>query len=374
MSRTILMIICLTFLSSGSFSQDNGRVRRVLVKDSPVDGELSALIESYEILLLDNNPIAYIRNPGRKVFTDSLILISDGGKRIVIFDNYGRFLSTISKQGRGPEEYQYINDFFYNHTERMVSIIDNDKIRRYKLNGDFVSEKRIGFRVNRISIFGPGSYIIEKVMPSGDQTTDYYIRLTGMDFKTKSARFPLKPLSGPGFGTEGQNYRTQINGSHAYFFSYFGDTVYHIDNKSIRPVYAFKYDKKIITVTDGTGEYDFDPDQAYRYLSYFETGDLNLLFFFYQERAYTFVFNASGSIMRLYNTSFTIGEVDGGKGVILSDIMTLGERIDRIDRGKTKCINREVLERALSDKENGSQCFIKVSFKPSLSIRHAEIN
>lgn len=372
MSRTFRIILCLTFLSLVSFSQDNWKVRRVDVKDAPVAGELSALIKSYEILPLDNNPVAYVSNPGSKIFTDSLILISDGGKRIIIFDNSGKYLNSISKQGRGPDEYQNINDFFYSSSDRLVSIIDNDKIKRYKLNGDFVSEKRIGFRANRVTSFGPDSYIIEKVIPSGDPISDYYIRLTGKDFKTKSARFPVKPLTGPGFGTEGQRSRTQINGSHAYFFSYFGDTVFHIDNESIRPVYAFKYGKKIITVTNGTGEYDFDPEQAYRYLSYIETGDLNILFFVYGNRSYAFAFNISGSLSKTYNASFTIGDVVDGKGVLLMDVMMLGKLIEGMDREITKCANREVLERALSDKENGSQCFIKVSFLPSLPLSHAD--
>jgi hypothetical protein len=337
-------------------------VKNIHVTSSPVAGELSSLIESYEVIPLDNNPSAYIRNPAREIFTDSLILILDGDKKIVVFDRYGKYLNSISKQGRGPTEYLFINDFSYNASDRLVSILDKDRIKKFNLNGDFINETRLGFNPSRITNLSPDLYIIEKKIPSGDSISDYYIRLVNEDLTTISARLPIKPLGGPGFGTEGQNVRTIINGDHAFFFSYFADTVYHIDNKSIRPVYSFNYDKKIIAVTNGTGEYDFDTDQAYRYLSYFEFEDLNLLFYLFRNNAYCLAFNASTSISKLYNTTFIIRNVADGKGILLIDSMTLGRLIEGFDPDKTKCSNPDILDNVLVENESGGQYIIKVSF------------
>lgn len=362
MTISFKVIISLTFLTLACNSPENELVKKIHVTDSPVVGELSSLIKSYEIIPLDNNLIAYIQSPAREIFTDSLILIMDGDKKIIIFNRSGKYINSISKQGKGPNEYLFINDFFYNASDGLVSIIDNDKIKRFNLKGDFINETNIGFKTGRITKLSLDLYIIENSLPSGDSTTDYHIRLVNEDFITKFSRMPIKPLRCPGFGTEGQNYRTLINGNHAYFFSYFGDTVYHIDHRSIRPVYSFDYDKKIITVTEGTGEYDIDPDQAYRYLSYFELTDLNLLFYIFKKNIYCLAFNASNSNSRLYNTSFIFRDVVDGKGILLLNSMMLGDVIEKLDPDKTKCANPEILDKALMDNENGSQCIIKVSF------------
>jgi hypothetical protein len=364
MTRFLFLITFLTIVSISCDSSKNELVKNIQVTNSPVVGELSSLIESYEIIPLDSNPSAYIKYPAREIFTDSLILILDGDKKIVVFNKYGKFLSSISKQGRGPNEYLFINDFSYNTSDRLVSILDKDKIKRFNLKGDYINETRLGFNPSRITNLSPDLYIIEKKIPTGDSISDYYIRLVNEELTTISARLPIKPLGGPGFGTEGQNVRTIINGDHAFFFSYFADTVYHVDNNSIRPAYSFNYDKKVIAVTNGTGEYDFDPDQAYRYLSYFEFEDLNLLFYLFRNNAFCLAFNASNSITKLYNTSFIIRNVADGKGILIVDSMSLSKLIEGFDPDKTKCSNPDILDNALAQNERGGQYILKVSFMP----------
>lgn len=364
MTRSSIFIILLTLLSISCDHTKSELVKNVDVTNSPIEGELSSLIESYEIIPLENTPNAYMNNPGGETFTDSLIIFRNGDKKIVIFNKSGKYLNSISKQGRGPDEYQFINGFTFNTSDKLVSIRDNNKIKRFNLNGDFIDETELGFRSSVITRFGPDQFIVEKMLPSGDSISDYYIRLVNKEFTTISARLPIKPLGGPGFGIEGQIYRTMVNGDHAYFFSYFADTVYHIDNKSIKPAYSFIYDKNIISVTNGTGEYEFNPDQAYRYICFYELADLNLLFYSFNNNNYCLAFNSSNTISKVYNASFAIRNVVDDRGIIIYENFLLGKLIERIDPNKTKCSNPEVLNKTLDENERDGQCIIKVSFRP----------
>jgi len=344
--------------------EKNVLIREINVIDPPTSENLSSLIDSYEIIQLDRIPDAYIANPGRTFYTDSLILIKNGSNQnIVIFDNNGKYLNSIDKRGRGPNEYLYITDFTFNTDDKTVSIYDNDKLKKYNLDGEYISEYNLGFRPSKVTELDTKYSIIEKVMPSGDSISDFYIRLVNDDFKTIVARNPLKPLSGPGFGTEGQNFRTSLNGDHAYFFSYTGDTVYHINHNSIKPVIAFKFKRNIITITNGTGEYDVDPNEALRYLSFFEIGDLNLLFYNFKNEDYCFAFNSSNSNSKLYRSNFGVSNVYDKRANILIDAFYLEEFIEKNDPEKERCLNITVLEAIINDSIKDFQCVVKIKFK-----------
>ncbi len=344
--------------------ETNGLVREITVIDPPTSEKLSSLIDSYEIIQLDGTPNAYIGNPGRSIYTDSLILVkNESNQNIVIFENNGKYLNSIDKRGRGPKEYLYITDFTFNADDKTVSIYDNEKLKKYNLDGEYISEYNLGFRPSKVTKFDTKYSIIEKVMPSGDSISDFNIRLVNDDFKTIVARNPLKPLSDPGFGTEGQNFRTSLNGDHAYFFSYTGDTVYHINHNSIKPVIAFKFKRNIITITNGTGEYDVDPNEALRYLSFFEIGDLNLLFYNFKNEGYCFAFNSSNSNSKLYRSNLGIRDVYDNRANILFDALYIEEFIESIDPEKSNCKNLEKLEAIMSDFLKDYQCIVSIKFK-----------
>ncbi|MDP3445263.1 MAG: 6-bladed beta-propeller [Ignavibacteria bacterium] len=361
MSKIAILLGVFAFIAISGFSQNSETVKMINVKYTPGAGDISAIIKSYEILPLDANPEAYVKNPCREIFADSLILIMDGMlNKIVIFNANGKYLNSISRKGRGPQEYNFINDFFFNPADKTVSVVDRDKILSYNLKGEFIKESSLEFNPYRVTFLPPGSLIVEKVIPSNHPVSDYYIRLTNKDFKTKATILPLKPLTGPGFGVEGQVYRTHVKGKSAYFFSYFGDTIYHINSERIRPAYVFKYDKKATVATDGT----FNPNvnETYRYLSYFELSGLNMLFYTFKNEHYSLVFNPQTTSAKTYKTPFVLRDAVDGKGYILTNSLSIGKLIDMFDLDRRKCSNPAVLDAILKDSESGIQCFVKLSF------------
>jgi hypothetical protein len=358
----IIWLVLIVNIFTSNQQEKRGSVIDIKVPDPSASGDLSSIVKSYDILSLENSPEAYIKNRSRTIFTDSLILIkNESDQSIVIFNNKGKYLKTISKKGRGPEEYLYISDFTFDPKTRVISIYDTDKEKRYSFDGKFISESKLGFRINKVTRLDGSNLILEKVFPSGDHLTDFNIRLVNNDYSTKSARLPIKPLKGPGFGIEGQYIRTLINRDHGYFFSYYGDTIYHIDNKSIKPAYALKYKRDIITCTDGTGEYNTDPDEALRNLSFYELGDINLLYYGFKNSGYCFAFNTSGNKSKLFKAGFVISDCFNDQAFIFIDAMSLEKFIVRNDPEMKKCTNLKELKSILADPEKGFQCFIRIN-------------
>jgi len=333
MNKIVILFTVFSLFTLSSYSQKVGGVKNINVKYTPGAGDISSLIKAYEVLPLDANPEANVKNPCRVIFTDSLILIMDGTQnKIMILNRKGKFINAIAKKGRGPGEYNYIDDFFFNSVDRVVNIVERDKIKSYNIKGEFVKEVSLGFNPMRISFLNSDSYIIEKGIPVDNPEYDYYIRLTNKSFKTKSSRLPLKQLTGTGFGIEGQIYRTIVTGKNAYFFSYTGDTVYHINNERILPAFAINYDKKTTIIRDGTNNPKVD--ETYRYLSYFELQELNMLFYTFRKENFCHVFNPGNLSAKTYKTPFVLKGVADGKGVLLTNSISLGKLIELFDPGK----------------------------------------
>jgi hypothetical protein len=331
------------------------------VNISHVTDSMQSAIKYYSILRLDNQPDAYFPSISRFIITDQyLIFKNESSQSIIIYDKSGKYINSISKKGRGPGEYLYISDFMFDEKTREITICDNDKLKKYSFNGDFISEQKFDSRISNILRMGNGNFVAEKRLPTDNPQTNFHLRILTNKLEVLARRLPIIPTGGPGFGLEGQTYRTALNKDYAYFFSYTGDTIYHIKDTYINPVYSLKYDREIITVTDGTGTYKSDPDESYRQLGYYEIGDISLLLFNFKNKGYCFSFNQLTGKSKSFFTRFPVQGVYNKKLIMIINSMYLNKIIERIDPEKKKCLNQPDLESALQNYKDDFQTVIFV--------------
>jgi hypothetical protein len=70
------------------------------------------------------------------VITGDKIYVNNRGADIICFDNIGTFLGRLSKAGRGPGEYTFIQDFDISSDSKKLILLSNGKILLYKINGN----------------------------------------------------------------------------------------------------------------------------------------------------------------------------------------------------------------------------------------------
>lgn len=323
---------------------------------------MQSAIKSYTILRLDNQPDAYIPFISKFILTDQYLLFKNEAKQsIVIYDKSGKYNSSISKKGRGPGEYLYISDFMFDESTKEITICDNDRLKKYSFNGDFLSEQKFDSRISKILRMADGNLVSEKSLPTDNPQTNFHLRILSNKLEVLDKRLPIIQSGGPGFGIEGQTYRTALNKDYVYFFSYTGDTIFHISGNIIKPVYLLKYDRKIITTTDGTGTYKSDPNESYRQLGYYEIGDISLLLFNYKDKGYCFSFNQQTGQSKSFFTRFPVQGVYNNKLVMITNSMNLKQTIERIDSEKSKCKNKSDLYNALQNYKDDFQTIILVN-------------
>lgn len=362
-SRLCTTSIFLMILFLGYSCKDNSKtlLKEYNINISHVSDSLQSAIKSYTILRLDNQPEAYIPFISKFILADQYLLFKNESKQsIIIYDKSGKYINSISKKGRGPGEYLYISDFMFDETTRDITICDNDRLKKYSFNGDFISEQKFDSGISKIIRMDNGNLVSEKSLPTDNPQTNYHLRILTNKLEVLAKRLPIIPSGGPGFGLEGQTYRTALNKDYAYFFSYTGDTIYHISGNNIKPVYLLKYDREIITTTDGTGTYKSDPNESYRQLGYYEIGDISLLLFNYKKQGYCYSFNQLTGQSRSFFTRFPIQGVYKKKLIMITNSMYLKKTIERIDPEKNKCINQSDLDSALQNYTDDFQTVIFV--------------
>ena len=110
---------------------------------------LDSIIEKIDYVKLrstKNNPVGAI---DALWVTPDHIVVADYNlsKSIFVFDRQGQLQATISRSGRGPQEYQSIFDVVLTPDQQRVAVLDNygKKILYYDLAGHFLFQKNLPF-------------------------------------------------------------------------------------------------------------------------------------------------------------------------------------------------------------------------------------
>ncbi len=107
------------------------------LKDT-LDLPLSYLVESLEIVKLDNRDEALVGNSLATV-TESYILVKNNKHNpYKLFDKSGKFLTTIGSYGQGPNEYLNVYDDYMDEENNRIYILpwQTDKLLVYDLEGN----------------------------------------------------------------------------------------------------------------------------------------------------------------------------------------------------------------------------------------------
>lgn len=127
--------------------------------------DFSKVVDSIYYVALETNKNSLIGKIDRVVVYNNLIYVQDLNisKTVFIFSKQGKFIKKLSNYGGGPGEYLKPEFFYIDADNKTLEITDNDlhKIFTYDLNGNFIKERLIPFRLNKYSKLASGDYLID---------------------------------------------------------------------------------------------------------------------------------------------------------------------------------------------------------------------
>lgn len=103
-----------------------------------------SIFSHVDFLMLETTPGCLISRALDVKFKDSLIFINDDRKRLLVFNDKGKFCYQIGRSGEGPGDYLEVRDFFIRN-DSIIEILDFKKIEIYTLEGKSLSTKRFDF-------------------------------------------------------------------------------------------------------------------------------------------------------------------------------------------------------------------------------------
>lgn len=141
-----LLFFYIIFSCSDS-KNDLNEIKKSIISKTLLEQKEKIILQE-DLRITDKNlPDQYTFQQIRHILSDSIgnIYVLDGGQfSIYVFDNLGKYLRTIGREGQGPGEFKEMSDFHIN-SNGLLCIYDyiNSRISLLKKNGDFVFSIKI---------------------------------------------------------------------------------------------------------------------------------------------------------------------------------------------------------------------------------------
>ncbi len=103
-----------------------------------IPGSVSEILSDMSVVNLETTSNSIIGNLSNLIFVGNKNIICRSEKRIIIFDNQGKYLNKIDAVGKGPEEYTTIVNAFFDPIEEYIYIVDYSDIKIYGIDGNFI--------------------------------------------------------------------------------------------------------------------------------------------------------------------------------------------------------------------------------------------
>jgi hypothetical protein len=225
---------------------------------------LSKFLNSINYVTLETNPHSIIGRFAHFEVTDEYIIVRDNSipKQILLFDRKtGKFIKSIGKYGRGPDEYSRFSYIPYDPDKRVLYAVNS--LRQLLVYNLSDSDVEI---IKTPDLVASGEIIqLKKQEMSFDIMMDdkifvgYFINPLGME-KNVLALFTkdevlkifpnyqaLKTMSHGVGGLMNDNHTIYRQDNKIYFLEVFSDTLFQLTRDSLIPRYYFKMGKSNVT-------------------------------------------------------------------------------------------------------------------------------
>ncbi|MBQ7823698.1 MAG: 6-bladed beta-propeller [Bacteroidaceae bacterium] len=192
---------------------------------------ISDFAESIRVIRLSNDSI--VRDIEKLLIDDAgnFYIIDSKGTTLQKFDKNGKFISQISRRGKGPGEYLEIYDFDIDNNQIIIYDSNRDDLMYFDMEGNFLSMKPTGldYYLSFVSV-NDTVYACH-----GGSYTDVF--LNGEKIYETPRTPPEKRISGYIHST----HQLTKNGNEVYWERVYNDTIYRVTAKGAQPAFIIDF-------------------------------------------------------------------------------------------------------------------------------------
>ena len=285
MKNKTLIIVILLFAVGCSTSSDNisniFNARDIIETKNVISND--DIDMEYSVIPLEFNDQTMMSGVFKIIPIDDYIFVLTTESKIMQFTNKGKFVRSISKMGRGPSEYLYVNDIFVNPKKDRIYLNDmGGKILEYDFSGNATNSYSRN-RGMKTMIMGSDNVVYESIHPLiGNEPHRLLVKnLEGktLDSVINNLKFEFKQKSGFGAYAEHKSL-FELNGD-IVFHQHTTDTVFTYKDGKSTVRYVFDFDRVLDSEIYGNFRsnkdnlnllYDYTEDEDFIYPTLIETG------------------------------------------------------------------------------------------------------
>lgn len=201
------------------------------------------IIEYVRYVPLETNDDCLISSIEKIIIYQNYMYILDNfGKSVLVFDDQGKFISRIGREGKAPGEYINPINITIDENKQFLHVFDDraSKVLSYDLSGNYIKETKVGFRFTAFKILNDSTYIVNTdTRTNGHNDFIKNFKLLSVDnnweITARGNLYDASSCSNISFSRDGlYKYGNEL--LYQPTFSYF---VYTIDGKRMIPKYEF---------------------------------------------------------------------------------------------------------------------------------------
>lgn len=135
--------------------------------------EASKVIESIRYVPLETTGESIITAIEQSIiYQDRIYILDIFGKSVLLFNKHGKFIRRIGSKGKGPREYISPMSIDIDEKSELLYVLDDkaSKFLIFSLEGEFVREERVNFRLNDYEILDENTYVVNT-----DVSTNFHL-------------------------------------------------------------------------------------------------------------------------------------------------------------------------------------------------------
>lgn len=131
---------------------------------SGTENHLSDIIRKSRIIKLETSPDCLLGNIKKIIKNQSSFFVKTSTDELIMFDNEGNFVRKFGSKGKGPGEFEQIQDFDVNEDGREIAISSSKSILFYNVSsGNFIKQITVDFFANSLIYTSNDELLIQVV-------------------------------------------------------------------------------------------------------------------------------------------------------------------------------------------------------------------
>lgn len=254
--------------------------------------DLSSIYTDIDFIALETTPASLLGNVFKIRITDDRFFIKSG-KDLCVFENNGKFLFRISREGKGPGEYSLFVDFYVDAQQKTIDILDGriGKTIIFDWAGNFLREEKHnikGFSMARLD--KEHTFIFSGSQPQDDSPHKLNY-LQNQEIIWGALLWDLNEANYLYFHEPKNFYKLENEDAFSFFFAP-NDTIYTLTETELSPKWIIDYGEHTVPPEFYKEKYediaDFiltirKRDYALTYGNFIETSGHIIFDFSYQE-------------------------------------------------------------------------------------------